>query len=488
MRCFSRMNIRQLLTASALYGVADMLVLAVGGFLLLPLYTRTLSQSEFGTYVIIKANIEILTYVLYFGLLSAMVRVYFDYKRTGQQREYINSVLMFFLLVVVVAGAILAFWGDAAWHLLSPTTPSRPYIWYSLAIAAASFTAGLGSSWFRLDERVKAFVTLQVVAATVLTVFAFICLVVLKLGLTGLLMALVIGYVPASAVLLYRLGNKFRPVVRHTHIMESLYYGVPFAVGYIAYFILNRFSMLTLQHYVAVDQIAIFGLAQQLSILVSIVSQSFGKAMQPAVFGADPAQAPEILRRSSKLFILLIFGVTSFVVMFAHEIISIAATKSYMSGYNVLLILLVASFVYSLGLVSDTTLLYFRRPRTSAAMSIVGAVMSVVFGLLLIPRYHLMGGAIATFGAYFVMTLLSHVMAYRLTRQSYFGQMAVVFVAACMLAVVAAWPGWQNIGLFLSVGVKFIIIGFVFAIIFAIYAPKGFPKSWSEFSAYLREK
>ncbi|HSX55873.1 MAG TPA: hypothetical protein VLG14_11285, partial [Sphingomonas sp.] len=100
------MRIRQLLTASALYGVADMLVLGVSGFLLLPLYTHALSQSEFGTYVIVKANIELIGYLIQFGLLSAAGRLYFDHRGGGDPRRYMNSILKFFVLVAAGAAAI----------------------------------------------------------------------------------------------------------------------------------------------------------------------------------------------------------------------------------------------------------------------------------------------------------------------------------------------------------------------------------------------
>ena len=69
------MDTRRLLSSTALYGIADIAVMAVGGFLLLPLYTRTLTQTEFGTYVAVRTNIDILTYLLHFGLVSAVARV-----------------------------------------------------------------------------------------------------------------------------------------------------------------------------------------------------------------------------------------------------------------------------------------------------------------------------------------------------------------------------------------------------------------------------
>ena len=468
------MRIRQLLTASALYGVADMLVLGVSGFLLLPLYTHALSQSEFGTYVIVKANIELIGYLIQFGLLSAAGRLYFDHRGGGDPRRYMNSILMFFVVVAAGAAAIAAGAGEPLWRLVSPSTPAHPYLWYALGIAALTFTAGLGSLWLRLDNRVNAFVTLQIIAAAAVTVAAFVSLEILHLGLPGLLAAFAIGYLPATAILLWRIGGDLAPRIRRADIAPSLHYGLPFAVSYIAFFILNRFSVLTLQRHVSLEEIAIFGLAQQLALVITVASQSFGKAMQPAVFGATPEAAPEVLRRSSRLFILLIFGAASGAVMFASEIIRIVAPAGYLSGLHVLLMLLVASFVYSLSLVSNTALEYHRRPRTSAAMSVLGAVMSVVLGLALIPPFGLTGGAIATLGAYVTTTLFSHIMAWRITRQSYFGELAMVTLALAGMALLAAWDGWSGMHILIAGAIKLAIVGAVFAGLAALYVPNRF--------------
>jgi O-antigen/teichoic acid export membrane protein len=478
-------NIRRFLTASALYGIGDMLVLAVGGFLLLPLYTRTLSQAAFADYLIVKVNAEILQYVLYFGLLSSVARIYFDYKAKGRQREYLNSIVMFFVVVVLAAAVGLEFFGDAAWRRLAPQTASRPYIWYCLALAAANFFAGIGSLWFRLDEQVKRFVTIQIVASGVTAIAAFVNLVVLKLGLNGLLLALILGYVPASAALFYRIGGKLRPAIHRAYVIESVRFGLPFAMGYIAYFVVNRFNLLTLQHYVPLDQIAVFGLAQQIATLVSVLAASLGKAMQPMVFAAPKEAALDTLRRSGKVYILLVFCVSALVVMFAREVILVVATRNYLSGYAALLILLVGIFIYSLGLVANTALLYHRKPRMLAANSIIGAVVSVGLGLLLVPRFHLIGGAVATSVSFAVMSLTGFMQAFRLDRQSYFGYLAATVAAVVLLASAAALLQQLGLGLFLTLCIKFIITGLVAFTVYLFVAPKEYPRTWSQLRVYL---
>jgi O-antigen/teichoic acid export membrane protein len=465
------MRIRQLLTASALYGLGDMLVLGVGGFLLLPLYTRTLSQAEFGGYIVVKTNIELVGYLVCFGLLSAVGRVYFDHRAAGEPRRYMNSILMFFLMVVTLAAAAFIGTGDSMWRLVSPSIPSWPYLWYALGVAALTFTAGLGSLWLRIDQQVGAFVGLQLVAAVVLAVTAFVNLEILHLGLPGLLAALAIGYLPATLSLIWRIGVDFRPRFRRTDIGPSLQYGMPFAVSYIAYFILNRFSLLTLQWHVTLEDVAIFGLAQQLALVINICSQSFGKAMQPAVFGATPDKAPGILRRSSRLFILLIFGAASGAVMFAGEIVRIVAPSRYHSGVEVFLVLLIAAYVHSFSLVSSTVLEYHRRPRASAAMSVLGAIMSVVLGLVLIPSLGLIGGAIAILGANTTTTVSGHILAWRISGQSYVREILAATAALVCMALVSAWQGWNSMSIIQAGAIKLAVVGAAFAGMAALCIP-----------------
>lgn len=465
------MTLRQLLSASLLYGLADMLVVGVGGFLLLPLYTHALTQAEFGMFVIVRTNIEIIGYLITFGLLTAVSRLYFDHRGEGQERSYFNSILVFFAGVVAVAALLVASVGGPLWRALSPNVPVAPYIWLALLVAIATFVAGLGSLWLRLDNRVFAFVAVQVVSSALLAVTAFVALVPLDLGLAGLLAALAIGYLPGALVLLVRIGGALRPTFRRAHVAPALGYGAPIMVSYIAYFLLNRFSLLTLQRHVSLDEIAVFGLAQTLALIVSIAAASAGKAMQPAVFGADPADAPHVLRRASRLFIVMIFAVAAFVTLFAQEAVALVAPDGFSGAFDVLLILIVASFVYALSLVSNTALDLHRRPKLSAAVTIAGAALSVALSLLMIPPYGLSGAALATLGAFAAATALSHWFAWRLTRQSYLGEVALVTGGLVALAFVAAWPGWGELSLAIRIAAKLAIFAAISLALAAAFVP-----------------
>lgn len=451
------MDTRRLLSSTALYGIADIAVMAVGGFLLLPLYTRTLTQSEFGMYVAVRANIDILTYLLHFGLVSAVARVYFDHKRLNQQHEYLSSIITFFLLVLLAFGTVLWIWGAPLWTLLSPTTPVHPYLEYSVAIAAVGFLAAIASLWLRMEGRAAAVVTLQLGASVVLAAVATVNLVVVDRGLPGVLFALLASSAFSAAILPWLFGRHFRLTIRWTYVTESLRYAIPIFVGYIAYFVLNRLSTLILQRHVAADQLAIFGLAQQLALIVSIAGTSFGMALQPAVFAADFSQATNIIRRSGSILLLLMFSITSALILFAEELFALVAPKSYGGGYPILLMLLVANFTNAFTLMSDTALLYHRRPKTSVAVSILSAIAATVFGLWLIPPYRLNGAAMSIVGAFVVRMLLSHWMAYRVTGYAALASMIGAMSAICLIASIAGWIQLQAPQTIAAVSAKVLI-------------------------------
>ena len=463
------MSNRQFLSNAVLYGVADVIVLAVGGFLLLPLYTRMLSQAEFGIYVIVRANIEIFTFILFFGLPSAVGRLYLDYKKESQHVEYLSSVLMFFLLLLVFFIVVQSVWGARLWAMLSPNTPVYPYLNFSLAIAAVSFFGALASICLRMEGRAAVFASLQIGSAIVLAVAAVTNLVGLNAGLPGLLYALLMGSAFSALALPWLLGRSFRPVIRWAHITESLHYAVPIVIGYIAYFVLNRISILILQHNVAVDQIAIFGLAQQLAMVVTIAATAFGKALQPDVYAAELAQAAEMIKRLGTLLMLLMFCITSAVVLFASDMFSLMAPKSYGSGYEILLILLVGNFAYSFTQISNTVLLYHRRPKTFVAVTIVGAAISVLLGLWLIPKYQLFGAALAMASAFTITTLISHWVVHRVAGYSYIVPMLLAVSAICVLALFAAWLQRQGFSSIVSVGLKFGVSALELFTIYILY-------------------
>lgn len=390
------MNTKKLLSTTVLYGFGDVIVLAVSSFLLMPLYTRELSQMDYGIYLITKTNTDILTYLLHFGLISTVGRLYFEYKKKNEHYQYLSSVLLFYLLVASLVTVALYFGGDLFWAQLSPNIPVYPYLWFCVAVAGFGFFNAFTGIWLRVEGKVSTFVTVQIASALLLLTLVIYNLALRHNGLYGILYSLVISAACTALVLPTLLWKRFSLRIRKEHIIESLHYSLPIMVGYFAYFILNKISIIFLQRYVSVEQIAIFGLGQQLAMIVTLASNAFAKSLQPMIFASEPGDLRGYVDKSGRLYLLLMSCLVNLAILFASEILRAAAPAKYSGGFIIFVILLLANFFYSASFIYDTILLYFKYPKTSVIVTIAGAAISLGLNLILVPRYLIYGAAFST--------------------------------------------------------------------------------------------
>jgi O-antigen/teichoic acid export membrane protein len=436
------MRVRRVFASGLVYGVGDFLVLGVSGFLLLPLYTHALSQADFGRYVAVKANLELLSTVMQLGLVSAAARVYFDHRAVGSGRQYMGSVLALFGLWMLILVALAAWVGSSAWQWLSPQVPSWPFLAVCIGLSVLSFLSLLGTTWLRLDEQVSAFATVQVLAAGVVAIAAWAGLTWLKMGLPAIFLAIGLSSVIGAVVLVAKLGGGLLKGLQPGPAVETLNYALPVFAGLLAYFVLNRFSTLLLQRHVRVEEVAVFGLAQQLTLLVSLTATAFGKAMQPAIWGTAAEQAPAMMRRMTDLLIGCLLAVTTLILLFATDILDLVAPESYQAAHSVLLVLALATFAYALTLASDTALLYYRKPRLSATVTICSASLSAGLGLWLIPVYGSLGAAGAMLCSFTLQMVLSYLLARQIGAPRYLWQLLLAFAVATGVALFSFWlPG-----------------------------------------------
>ena len=410
------MDARRLISSAALYGLADVATLAVGGFLLLPLYTRLLSASDFGTFVAVRANADVLTYVLQFGLPSALARLYLDRKREGEHLRLVNSLLTAFLVALVVVLAVFAFAGDGLWHALSPSVAPHPFLDFCIAQAVLTFLGGMATVWLRMEGRALAFVGLQLSSAAALATAAAFSLVVMGAGLQGVLAAILIGACCTAGALPVLLGRRLRLHIHEPDLREALKYALPILVGYLAHFTLNRFSTIVLQRYVPLGDIGVFGVAQQLASIVPLLCASFGMALQPGVYGArDLSAAREMLMRASTILAAAIASLAGLLVLFAPELLQLVAPTLAQAARPLMTALVIANVGVAFILVADTALLYCRRPSLSVAISVGSAVLSAGVAFWLVPRYLVVGAAASLALGVLIRTCISQVIAYRVS-------------------------------------------------------------------------
>jgi O-antigen/teichoic acid export membrane protein len=424
---------RSFVASSTLYAASDIIFIATSGFLLLPLYTRNLNQDEFGQYILIKTAIDFMAIVLQFGLISAASRLYFDYQKEGKEREYMGNIIALFSTILAAALVISLLAGDIIWTAFLPKIPKYPYMEWCLLIAALSFFSALGTTWLRLDLQASTFSIIQLISTITLACLAFLNLTIFNLGINGILLAtaisLIIGSIPLAAKF-----QRYWPIKINAKVTkETLIYATPAAFGVLSYFILNRINIITLQRYVSIGEIGIFGLAQQISTLLLVISTAFGKAMQPIIWSAETREASKLVSRFSKLLISIMLTCCSVVLLTSDLILNIVTPPTYQDNSNITIILILATFFYTITLASNTVFVYQKRPGISALLMLASGAISTITGLLIIPSLGALGAAISMLSSFAILMIASYTISYRIGGPKYHK----TFIFAIIISTIA---------------------------------------------------
>src|ERR1043165_2475704 len=171
-------RLKELFRHSAVYGLGS-IVARILGVLLLPLYTRYLSPSDYGLIETLIALSAVLTALVAQAMKSAFFRFYFDSVEEARRLLVVRTAFWYVMAAstaVLVAGIGLA--GPISWVLFH-THGHR-----SLVIAAfiglwSALNYEQMTSLFRVEQRSTAYVVATLanvavtIAATVLLVVAF---------------------------------------------------------------------------------------------------------------------------------------------------------------------------------------------------------------------------------------------------------------------------------------------------------------------------
>lgn len=163
----------------------------------------------------------------------------------------------------------------------------------------------------------------------------------------------------------------------------------------------------------AMEQVGIYGANYKLSILITLFIQAFRYAAEPFFFAQEKnTDAHLVYAKVMHYFIIVVSAMFLFVLLYLDVLKYFINNEELWVGLKVVPILLLANIC--LGVYYNLSIWYKLSEKTNygAAISIFGAVLTIVLNVLLIPFFGYMGSAWATLICYASMVVVSY----------YFGQ------------------------------------------------------------------
>jgi len=411
------------------------------GFVMIPIYTRLLTRSEYGLLELLTRSAEVASIVLALGIGSAVLRFYFDSPRESDRRSVVSSGLLLTLLVSAAATGVLALFARQISVLVLGTPVYERFIVLLLVTNLCDLAAIVPMAFLRAQQQSVVYSAITVSRLVLGLGLNIYFVVVLKMGVLGVLYSGLIGSgimaVVVVALCFYRVGvrvslSTLRPMVR---------YSAPLVPATLAMFIVHNADRFFLEHYGGLDQVGVYALAYRLAMLLPVlVLEPFGLAFVPLFYAA--AKRPDAAALYSRALTYLTAATTWFalaVSILGRDLLRFVAAPEYLEAYRPLPFVIFA-FVF-LGMQAVFEIGIHLRKRTVLRLAIVGgtAVLTLILCRILVPSMGILGAGLATFFSFVGMAALSYSITRRLYPVAYDSRrVGHVLAMAAVLLVVAA--------------------------------------------------
>jgi O-antigen/teichoic acid export membrane protein len=392
------------------------------GIILLPLYTKHITVTEYGILGILEITIMILTQVLVLGQSQAFIRFH-DLEEYKEKRKSTLFTIFIFLFVV---GLLFNLIGQNCAIKLSSLffEPSGFVVYFRLCfyIIFLRIINNLFLSVLRAKERSGLYVIANIIKITLILGFNIYFVAFARIGVKGILYSYLISDSILLLILFPNMISEMWLKFDRKILKAALLFGFPLIFSSLAGMLLNMGDRYILKLLVNYKEVGLYNLGYKIAgILNMFLIQSFTLGFLPMAYKMYGQKDDK--RYYSKILTYFVFGLflTGLgLALFSKEIIKVLTfNPAYWAGYSVVPYIILA-YVFS-GAKSVVNMgLYLKRKTSYIAYNTIGAaILNLILNFLLIPKYRMMGAAVATIISFAVLYLVTYFVANRFYKIPY---------------------------------------------------------------------
>ena len=412
-------RIKSTATATFIYSLGNLSV-KLTDFILLPLYTSTLSTAEFGILGTLEVTSQMLVAILGISLPTAMLR-WCSSEKTQADVQSVVFTTFSSILAILIAFNLVMFPFSAGFSQLVLESPDYSR-YFNLLFLSLSFDLLnlVVLNLIRFHEKPFFYIMLNAVKLSVILGLNIYFLQVLKMGIEGIILGQLIG----SALLsIFSLPFVFKNSNFHFSwpVFKAMSkYGFPLIFTTISALLLSMGDRFIIPRLLSLSDLGVYTLGYKMGGIINMfILQSFQLGFLPIAYKMyEEKDAKRFFSKVLTYFSILLVVAALGLSMFSKEIIILfsKSNSDYWAAF-VVVPLISFSFVikgwqyyFSLGLH------YVKRTSYNAWIVMGCAALSLGLNFLLIPAFGIVGAAITMILANAVMAVLFYIVSQRFYR------------------------------------------------------------------------
>jgi len=400
---------------SSVYGLAAVLNGLVG-FLLLPVYTRYLTTTDYGTLEILYFVVTIISITMSVGIGEAMSRFYFDRKEQSERDTVVSTTYIGYGVFSMACSLALVSCAGMISNLVFDTRDMTVECALVLATMGTNFMLDTGFGYFRVAQK-SVHVTIHSVSKLLLTIsLNILFLVGLDMGVKGILLGTLVANTSIGLVMTIPILRKIGLRLSIPVLKQMVRYGLPLIPSSMAIYLIIAADRYFVKEYIGLAEAGLYTLGYKFGVLVgTFVTAPFNTIWYPRRFEYFNEENSE--KMYARIFTYFMSVVTLGVVavsIFAPDIIKIMTTEKFWPAFQIVPIIALSQLFHSLFYHFSIGISYFKKTIYFTYINIMTAVVNLSLNFLLIPTFGIWGAAWSTVITYVVRASLTFYFSNRL--------------------------------------------------------------------------
>lgn len=298
-----------------------------------PILTKSLSVEEYGTFDLFGSLVALMSTAIVFGQDSAVARYIFEYPDREARVELVSQSLLFQLVVVMTAVAVLCYWSQDIASLIS-ASPASPQL-FRLALVQSFFlvVTNFCQNLLKWTFSRSRFLVISIGSVTVSMLALVGAAQLSEANVVTLFSVGVITQAVFGLAGLWFIRKWLRIPTGLKHLRETLPFAVPYGVIGITATFVPAMQRALIGGWLGQRELGLFAAGAKVALAISIAIQAFQVAWGPFSLSiAKGTRAAVTYNYVLKVFVVTVYFGVFLVSSMADVMLQALSSSSYSGG------------------------------------------------------------------------------------------------------------------------------------------------------------
>lgn len=401
-------------------------------FLLVPIYTRALTTTEYGFYDLVYTTIQLFVPILTLNISEAVMRFLM---KDGVSKKSVFSIAVLDIFIGSIAFALLLLVNNL-FSLSDLISQYSIYIFvifvfYTLNNFLIQFSKGI--------DKIGVTAISGVISTAVMLAMNVILLVVFDWGLLGFFIANVCGYVIPCIYIVsrLRLWELFEIKIDKKLQWEMVYYALPLVLNILSWWVNNTSDRYIVTAIVGIQASAIISVAYKIPQILSTISAIFIQSWQISAIKIQEDKSDTTFVSNMLLYYnALLLIIASGIILFVKPISNILFGISFYSAWELVPFLIISSLFNAISGCIGAIMGAKMDTHNIAKSALVGMIANIILNIVLTFLMGPQGITISTLIASFLIFYMRKDSVKEINSETYraiYLSWILLVVEACLL-------------------------------------------------------